>query len=266
MEGFVETSEARQKETQRAPLVSVDTPVPALPTAAVRVRTWPHLVRKEVIASQVVVLAVLVLGIVFSAPLGPPADAVNAPLELKAPWYFVALQELLVYLEPWVVGGLLPVLALLALAFWPYVDPARDSPGLGRGERRLVRGALGLTVFAWGTLTLIGAELRGPAWTFLWPWQRWDARMAVSAPQGSLAAVMGLAGHDNLVGGIAIALWSAATVLAWLWIRRRWARAGAMRVGLVVLVTSSFVGLAVKVLLSGLLGVGCLCRVGGFGI
>ena len=40
----------------------------------------------------------------------------------KAPWYFVGLQEMLVYFDPWIAGVVLPSLIVVGLMVFPYID------------------------------------------------------------------------------------------------------------------------------------------------
>ena len=42
------------------------------------------------------------------APLEEPASSARTPNPSKAPWYFLGLQEMLVYFDPWIAGVLLP--------------------------------------------------------------------------------------------------------------------------------------------------------------
>ena len=61
------------------------------------------------------------------------SDPANAPLEepsnpnltmnpAKAPWYFLGLQEMLVYFDPWIAGVVMPTLIIVGLMVIPYVD------------------------------------------------------------------------------------------------------------------------------------------------
>ena len=49
------------------------------------------------------------------APLEPLADPNTTPNPSKAPWYFVGLQELLVYFDPWIAGVVLPTMIIIGL-------------------------------------------------------------------------------------------------------------------------------------------------------
>ncbi len=83
-----------------------------------------------------VVLVVWSIGL--KAPLEEPANSAMAPNPSKAPWYFLGLQEMLVYFDPWMAGVVLPGLIIVGLMAIPYID---TNP---QGQRLLhVQGAQG---------------------------------------------------------------------------------------------------------------------------
>jgi len=84
------------------------------------VMTFPHLIVREVILFQLVVIALSLAAIFFDAPLESIANPVETPNPAKAPWYFLGLQELLHYFPPIVAGVLLPALVVIALLVIPY--------------------------------------------------------------------------------------------------------------------------------------------------
>ena len=84
------------------------------------VATFPHLIIREVILFQIVVIALSVAAILFDAPLESIANPLETPNPAKAPWYFLGLQELLHYFPPVVAGVLLPALVVIALIVIPY--------------------------------------------------------------------------------------------------------------------------------------------------
>src|SRR5512140_2650093 len=86
------------------------------------VHAWPYLVRIEVLAAIAMLLGVLVWSILVDAPLQAPANPGITPSPAKAPWYFLGLQELLVYFDPWIAGVLLPGLIVFGLMALPYID------------------------------------------------------------------------------------------------------------------------------------------------
>jgi quinol-cytochrome oxidoreductase complex cytochrome b subunit len=84
------------------------------------VMTFPHLIVRELILFQVVVIALALAAIFFDAPLQGIANPLETPNPAKAPWYFLGLQELLHYFPPVVAGVLMPMLVVIALAVIPY--------------------------------------------------------------------------------------------------------------------------------------------------
>lgn len=84
------------------------------------VMTFPHLVIREIIAFEVMVIVLTVISLLFDAPLEWIANPEHTPNPAKAPWYFLGLQELLHYFPPVVGGVLIPALAVIALVIIPY--------------------------------------------------------------------------------------------------------------------------------------------------
>ena len=84
------------------------------------VMTFPHLIVREIIMFQLVVIALSLIAIFFDAPLESIANPLETPNPAKAPWYFLGLQELLHYFPPVVAGVLLPALVVIALLVIPY--------------------------------------------------------------------------------------------------------------------------------------------------
>src|SRR5260370_3672074 len=67
--------------------------------------------------------------IAIDAPLEQPADPNKTPNPSKAPWYFLGLQEMLVYFDPWIAGVVLPSLIIVGLMVIPFIDfnPKRNG-------------------------------------------------------------------------------------------------------------------------------------------
>ncbi len=82
--------------------------------------TVPHLVVREVIAFEVLVIVLALVSLLFNAPLEWVANPDHTPNPAKAPWYFLGLQELLHYFPPVVGGVILPALVVIALIVIPY--------------------------------------------------------------------------------------------------------------------------------------------------
>src|SRR5205807_1132453 len=52
-----------------------------------------------------------------------------APNPSKAPWYFLGLQEMLVYFDPWMAGVVLPSMIIVGLMAIPYIDTNKAGNG-----------------------------------------------------------------------------------------------------------------------------------------
>jgi quinol-cytochrome oxidoreductase complex cytochrome b subunit len=154
--------------------------VPGVPAAGDRkepddlVMTWPHLLVRHAVVALGVLLLVLVLALLFDAPLREIADPTNTPNPEKAPWYFAALQELLALLHPQVAGVLVPTAILIGLAALPYID---RSPRLEPRARKVAVATFTLFMILWIVLTVIGFAFRGPNWEWVWPWEEWHGEL-----------------------------------------------------------------------------------------
>ena len=65
-----------------------------------KVLVWPDLVYTELICMVALTAFMLLWAIGLQAPLEEPASSVKTPNPSKAPWYFLGLQEMLVYYDP----------------------------------------------------------------------------------------------------------------------------------------------------------------------
>ena len=119
------------------------------------VMTFPHLIVREVILFQVVVIGLAIAAMLFDAPLEGIANPVETPNPAKAPWYFLGMQELLHYFPPVVAGVLIPGLVGLALVVIPYARINLTAGPLWSGRSR--RTAAGLLAVVAVLLALFGA-------------------------------------------------------------------------------------------------------------
>jgi len=96
---------------------------------APRIKTFPDLVRNEAIAAVSAMTAVFLISAVLDAPMGGPADSSGIPVEnVKAPWIFLGIQQMLRYF-PAVIGGvIIPLAGLLVLISIPFVSKKVDQP------------------------------------------------------------------------------------------------------------------------------------------
>ena len=141
-----------------------------------KVLVWPDLVYTELIAMIVVTLLLVVWAVLLKAPLEQPATSAKAPNPSKAPWYFLGLQEMLVYYDPWMAGIVLPLLIIQGLITIPYIDFNQKGNGYFTFAQRKFAITIFLVGFVvmWVTLIVLGTFLRGPNWNFFGPYEYWD--------------------------------------------------------------------------------------------
>lgn len=176
------------------------------------VPVWPYLLRIEFLAAIIVTLVLLIWSITLNAPLEEPANPNHTMNPAKAPWYFVGLQEMLVYFDPWFAGVVLPTLIIIGLMAFPYID----ANPLGVGyytirQRAVALWGFGFGLLIWLSLIFIGTFIRGPGWMWFWPGQTWDHTRVVYEVNRNLPDMLGItsAWGRVVVGVIAIGLFYA---------------------------------------------------------
>ncbi|MCA9257132.1 MAG: hypothetical protein KDA33_15905 [Phycisphaerales bacterium] len=142
-----------------------------------KVLVWPDFVYTEMICLVLCSIALVVWAILLKAPLEPPANPTNIPNPSKAPWYFLGLQEMLVYFDPWIAGVLLPSFIVLGLVALPYIDKNPRGNGYYTfSQRKMVIWVFMFGwVIMWIVLIVLGTFLRGPNWNIFGPYETWDA-------------------------------------------------------------------------------------------
>jgi cytochrome b/b6/petD-like protein len=141
-----------------------------------RVWVWPDLVYTELISLILCSVVLIVWSIFLKAPLEQPANPANTPNPSKAPWYFLGLQEMLVYFDPWLAGVVLPGLIIVGLICIPYIDRNPKGNGYYTFAERKAEITIFLFGFVilWASLIVLGTFLRGPNWNFFGPFEFWD--------------------------------------------------------------------------------------------
>jgi hypothetical protein len=167
-----------------------------------KVHTWPYLVRLEMLVGTVVMALITIWSIVVDAPLEEPANPTKTPNPSKAPWYFLGLQEILVYFDPWFAGVILPSFIIVGLMVIPYVDINPKGNGYYCFKDR--KFAISVFLFGflimWIALVIIGTFIRGPGWYLFLPGQYWDVHKTVAITNVNLADKFGI--HDETAGTI----------------------------------------------------------------
>ena len=94
-----------------------------------KVLVFPYLIYIEFVVALFCSIGLVLWSIFLKAPLEEPANPTISPNPSKAPWYFLGLQEMLVYFDPWIAGVLFPTFIIIGLCAIPYID--RDTKTSG---------------------------------------------------------------------------------------------------------------------------------------
>jgi len=160
------------------------------------VHTWPYLMRIEFVAAILVTVLLMVWSLALNAPLEEPANPNVTMNPAKAPWYFLGLQEMLVYFDPWIAGVVMPTLIIIGLMAIPYIDA--DPLGNGYYTYRQRKFAIWAFMFGfialWVVMIVIGTFIRGPGWMWFWPTATWDAQRVEYAVNRNLDQIFRIDG------------------------------------------------------------------------
>ncbi len=157
-----------------------------------KVFVWPDLLYPEFISGIISAVVLVIWAVGLPAPLEEPANPNVSPNPSKAPWYFLGLQEILVYFDPWIAGVVLPSFIIIGLMAIPYVD---KNPK-GNGYYTLMQRKFAVTFFMFGFLVLwvaliiVGTILRGPNWNFFGPYEPWDVHKLEALVNVNLSEIL----------------------------------------------------------------------------
>jgi len=124
----------------------------------------PELLVREMAFAGLVICCILLFSMFINAPLGDMANPELTPPTVKAPWYFLGAQELLLHLPPVFAICFLPLSIISFLIFLPFSRQKDGKP------TTLIK-----TLFLTGTvfmllLTIVGIWFRGDGMTLVMPW------------------------------------------------------------------------------------------------
>src|SRR5919112_515636 len=124
---------------------------------ALLVDDWGQLWKISSTPDNIPIVAIILFGwsILLNAPLEEPANPNLTMNPSKAPWYFLGLQEMLVYFDPWIAGVVMPSIMMIGLM-------------------------------------VIGTFIRGPGWVWFWPGQTWDHNAVVFDKNRDLHDLFGI--------------------------------------------------------------------------
>jgi hypothetical protein len=233
-------------------------------TQADKVQVWPYLVKVEFLMTIGVLIILTVWSITVNAPLEEAANPTLTPNPSKAPWYFLGLQEMLVYFDPWIAGVMLPVFIIVGLICIPYIDINPKGNGYYTLKERpfaVATFSIGFLIL-WCSLIELGTFMRGPGWYFFWPWQYWDVHRVVALTNVDFFEAFGIPsknvdGSFNItqviLGGILVCGYLIAFPM-WVW--KKWKtkspvlkEMGPIRYGISIALFLMMLGLPIKMFL-----------------
>jgi quinol-cytochrome oxidoreductase complex cytochrome b subunit len=113
-----------------------------------------ELVRREVVAMIFTASGLIMISVVCPAPIAPPIQETAAITgDTQAPWFFLWVQQMLKWGDPFLWGVFIPALVVAILAIIPYGLPKPAASELGRWFPRSNR--LAQIVLAILTLTIV---------------------------------------------------------------------------------------------------------------
>ncbi len=176
---------------------------PWKPGWAKEVHVWPFLLRIELLATIIVTIILMVWSITLNAPLEEPSNPTLTMNPSKAPWYFLGLQEMLVYFDPWIAGVIMPSLIIVGLMVVPYIDANPLGNGYYTYKQR--KFAIWTFIFGfiilWVSMIVIGTLIRGPGWMWFWPGMTWDHNRLIFEVNKDLPDFLGI---KNWIGKIVV--------------------------------------------------------------
>jgi hypothetical protein len=238
-------------------------PMEASDGEADRTWVWPDLVYTELLCMIIGMIVLVAWGIAFHAPIEEAANPARTPNPSKAPWYFLGLQEMLVYYDPWLAGVVFPSLIIVGLMAIPYIDTNPKGNGYFTLKERKVEITLFLFGFLilWVLLVILGTFLRGPNWNFFGPYERWDlhkleALVNVNLSEYIWVKAMGTGLPKNMIVreifGILLCLAYLLVLpglLAKTWLKKYFVKMGPWRYAIFVMLLLGMVALPIKMIL-----------------
>ncbi len=120
-----------------------------------------ELVRREILAMLLSAAALILLSLFAPAPISAPIKEITAISgEARAPWFFLWVQQMLKWGDPFVWGILVPLSVLAVLALIPYIFPRPAENELGTWfpkSNRLAQIVLALIALLVIVTTLLGS-------------------------------------------------------------------------------------------------------------
>ena len=228
-----------------------------------KVQVWPYLVKVEFLAALLVMVILTFWSFGIDAPLEEPANPALTPNPSKAPWYFLGLQEILVYFDPWIAGVTIPSLIIFGLSAIPYIDINPKGNGYYTFKERrfaILTFCFGFLIL-WVSLIVLGTFFRGPGWNLFMPWQEWDTHRVVALTNVDFTEFFfgvptrlvddSLNPVAILIGSLTILCWFGLAVAFYFWKRNSDVikKLGLLRYSIIAFLFVTMMALPVKIIL-----------------
>jgi len=119
------------------------------------------LVRREILAMLIAGVILLLLSATLPAPIDQPISSTYLTTgDSRAPWFFLWVQQILIWGDPFVFGILVPVFVIIGLGLLPYLLPNVNQEDMGRwfpAGNRLAQALASAVILGILILTIIGA-------------------------------------------------------------------------------------------------------------
>jgi len=153
-----------KKEPRRIVFITRNTSAKVKDERGPKIMTYPHVLVREAIVLEVLIIAMVLVALFWDAPLEQLANPLLTPNPAKAPWYFLGLQELLHFFPPFVAGILIPTLVVIGLIVIPYFHVnVEGKPLWSQNASKRFGMVLGVTVALLIVLAIFDA------WTMIVP-------------------------------------------------------------------------------------------------
>jgi quinol-cytochrome oxidoreductase complex cytochrome b subunit len=153
-----------KKEPRRIVFITRNTSAKVKDERDRKVMSCPHLLVREAIVFEVLIIAMVLVALIWDAPLEMLANPLLTPNPAKAPWYFLGLQELLHFFPPFVAGFLIPTLVVIALSVIPYFNVNVEGKPLWSEQASKRFG-----IVLWVVVALLIVLVVEDAWTIIVP-------------------------------------------------------------------------------------------------
>jgi hypothetical protein len=132
------------------------------------IKSSPYFFRLIGYAMTATVVGLLVLALLFPAPLQEPANLGVVPNPVKSAWFLLWIQELVSYSAFLIYLVISGALLFLLLPWLPVSSPAHKATWFPR-DQRLITAVTITLFFAIVTLTVVASIFRGENWSLVSP-------------------------------------------------------------------------------------------------